>query len=85
MPGPIGSFLDQGWYTGPDGRQLSQAAAGRLQYHAGLMARRHDNFWVSYQPGHRYLLFQSAQGGTELLVAILLGVLAVGLIRRRRA
>ncbi len=85
VPGPIGSWLDQGWYTGPDGRQLSQAAAGRLQYHAGLMARRHDNFWVSYQPRGRYLLFQSAQGGAELLVAILLGVLAVWLIRRRRA
>jgi ABC-2 family transporter protein len=62
VPGPAGSWLDQGWYTGPQ-----------------------HTFWVSYQPGGRYLLFQSAQGGAELLAAILLGVLAVWLVRRRRA
>jgi hypothetical protein len=85
VPGPAGSWLDQGWYTGPDGHQLSWTAAQRLQFNAPLMARQHDSFWISYQPGGRYLLFQSAQGGAELLVAILLGVLAVWLIRRRRA
>ena len=85
LPGPVGGWLDQGWYTGPGGHRLSWAAAERLRYNAPLMARQHDSFWVSYQPGGRYLLFQSVQGGTELLVAIVLAALAVGLIRRRRA
>jgi hypothetical protein len=85
LPGPAGSWLHQGWYTGPDGHQLSWTAAQRLQFNVPLMTRQHDSFWVSYQPGGRYLLFQSAQGGAELLVAILLGVLAVWLVRRRRA
>jgi hypothetical protein len=85
VPGPIGSWLNQGWYTGPDGHQLSQAAAARLQFRPGLMVRLHDSFWVSYQPGSRYWLLQSVQGGAELLLALLLGALAIWLVQRRNA
>ena len=82
-PGPARSWLSQGWYTGPDGHRLSRAAAVRLSFNSGLMARLHDTFWVTYQPGSRYWLFQSVQGGAELLLALILGALAVWLVRRR--
>lgn len=85
VPGPAGSWLNQGWYTGPDGRQLSQAAAAYLQFRSGLMARLHDSFWVTYQPGDHYWLFQSVQGGAELLLAVIFGALAVWLVQRRKA
>jgi hypothetical protein len=85
VPGPARSWLSQGWYTGPDGHRLSQAAATRLSFNSGLMARLHDTFWVTYQPGSRYWLFQSVQGGAELLLALILGALAVWLVQRRNA
>jgi hypothetical protein len=45
----------------------------------------HAAFWLGYRPGHGYWRFQSVQGGTELLLALLLGALAVWLVRRRNA
>jgi hypothetical protein len=84
--GAPGIWLNQGWYTGPDGHRMTGGQVAQLM-HLSLrqLTARHVSFWISYQPGGRYLLFQSAQGGAELLVAILLGVLAVWLVRRRRA
>jgi hypothetical protein len=56
VPGPAGAWLDQGWYTGPDGHRLSNGAVtALLNKHAGTgsawLTRLHDSFWVSYQPG----------------------------------
>ncbi len=53
--------------------------------HPGQLTRLHDTFWVSYQPVSRYWLFQSVQGGAELVLALLLGALAIWLVRRRNA
>ena len=36
VPGPAGAWLDQGWYTGPDGHRLSNGAVtALLNKHAG--------------------------------------------------
>jgi hypothetical protein len=52
---------------------------------AGVLTQLHDTFWVTYQPVSRYWLFQSIQGGAELLFALVLGALAVWLVQRRKA
>jgi hypothetical protein len=83
--GPPGAWLDQGWYAGPDGHRLSTSVVGKLIYNPGPQARLHATFQVTWQPGSRYWLFQFAQGGAELLLALLLGTLAIWLVRRRVA
>lgn len=90
VPGPAGSWLDQGWYAGPDGHRIGGDIMNRLLgRHIGTgqawLARLHDTFWVSYQPGGRFWIFQSVLGGGTLLVALLLGVATVALVRYRRA
>ncbi len=80
-----GRWLDQGWYAGPGGHQLTGTQAGKLLYNPGLQARLHDTFQVTWQPGSRYWLFQLTQGGVELLLAMSLAALAIWLIQRRRA
>ena len=47
---------------------MSATLRGKLILNPGLQAQLHDTFQVTYQPGSRYWLFQSAQGGTELLL-----------------
>jgi hypothetical protein len=88
IPGPAGAWLDQGWYTGPHGQRLSQGAVNQLltKYtgSSGWLTRRHDTFWISYQPGGRYWVFQTIVGGADLLLALLLGAAAIALIRYRR-
>ena len=90
VPGPAGSWLDQGWYTGPDGHRLSeQTVTQLLDKYTGTnpawLTRLHDTFWVSYQPGGRYWIFQSILGGGTLLLALLLAAATVWVVRRRRA
>jgi hypothetical protein len=87
-PGPAGAWLDQGWYTGANGQRLSEGAVNRLlsryQGNPAALIRLHDTFWVSYQPGYRYWVFQVIMGGGTLFAALLLGVAAIALIRYRR-
>jgi hypothetical protein len=85
VPGPAGGWLDEGHYLGPGGHRLSGSIVSRLAYNSGLMTRLHDTFWVTYQPAGRYWLFQSAQGGAELLLALIVGALAIWLVRHRTA
>lgn len=82
---PAVRWLDQGWYTNAAGQPLRGAALTRVLAHPGQLAQLHDTFWVTYQPVSRYWLFQSVQGGAELLLALLLGALAIGLVQRRKA
>ena len=51
----------------------------------GLQAQLHTTFQVTWQPAGRYWLFQFSQGGAEVLAALLLGALAIWLVRRRKA
>ena len=90
VPGPAGSWLDQGWYTGPDGHRLSGQTVTQLLYrytgtNPAWLTRLHDTFWVSYQPGGRYWIFQSILGGGTLLLALLLAAATVWVVRHRRA
>jgi hypothetical protein len=92
-PGPPGSLLLRGWYTGPDGHRLSGAPAAALirafgklnapQWSAWLSAH-HDTFVVSYQPGGRYWILQGVAGGALFLLTLVLGAATVGLVVRSR-
>jgi hypothetical protein len=89
-PGPAGAWLDQGWYTGADGHRLSDWAVHTLQtkhmtFGRDWLTRLHDTFWVTYQPGSRYWLFQLILAGGTLLAAALLAAATIALIRHRRA
>ena len=90
MPGPAGAWLDEGWYTSAGGHRLSDGAVNQLpNKHAGTgpawLTRLHDTFWVTYQPGSRYWLFQLLLAGGTLLAAVLLAAATIALIRHRRA
>jgi hypothetical protein len=84
--GRPGSWLNQGWYTGPDGHRIS---GGRVSQLMSMSLRqlneRHISFWVSYQPASRYELLVSVQAGLTILVALILGALAIWLVQRRPA
>jgi hypothetical protein len=88
-PGPAGAWLDQGWYAKVNGPRLSNGTVAQLlDKYTGTspawLTRRHDTFWVTYQPGYRYWDFQFIVGGGTVLVALLLGAAAIALIRYRR-
>jgi hypothetical protein len=87
-PGPAGAWLDQGWYAGANGQRLGDSAmnrlSNRLPANPALLIRLHDTFWVAYQPGYRYWVFQFIVSGGTLLAALLLGAAAIALIRYRR-
>ena len=90
MPGPAGAWLDQGWYTGASGHRLSDGAVNQLlnKYTgrpAAWLTRLHDTFWLTYQPGSRYWLFQLILAGGTLLAAVALAAATIALIRHRRA
>ncbi|HEX4256560.1 MAG TPA: hypothetical protein VH089_15810 [Streptosporangiaceae bacterium] len=84
-PGAPVRWLDQGWYADAHGHPLRGAALTRVLQHPYQLTRLHDTFWVSYQPVSRFWLFQSGLGGAEFLLALILGALAVWLVRRRNA
>jgi hypothetical protein len=89
-PGPAGAWLDQGWYTNASGHRLNAATVTQLlNRYTGTgtawLTRMHDTFWITYQPGWRYWIFQLALGAGLLLAALLLGAAAIGLIWCRRA
>ena len=75
--GPAVRWLDQGWYADAHGHPLRGAALLRVIHHPWRLAQFHDTFWATYQPVSRFWLFQSAQAGAELLLALSFGALAV--------
>jgi hypothetical protein len=83
--GPAVRWLDQGWYADARGHPLRGAALLRVIHHPWRLAQFHDTFWATYQPVSRFWLFQSAQAGAELLLALILGALAIWLVQRRIA
>lgn len=86
VPGPAGAWLDQGWFSGAGGHRLTGATASQLLYSSqARLTRLHDTFWVAYQPGGRYWVFQLILGGGTLLAALLLAAAVIVLIRYRRA
>jgi hypothetical protein len=90
VSGPAGAWLDQGWYANAGGHRLSDDTVNRLlskytSTNPAWLTRLHDTFWVTYQPGGRYWVFQAILGGGTLLAALLTGAAIIGLIRYRRA
>ena len=83
--GPAVRWLDQGWYADAHGHPLRGAALLRVIHHPWRLAQFHDTFWATYQPVSRFWLFQSAQASAELLLALILGALAIWLVQRRIA
>lgn len=90
-PGPAGSWLVHGWFAGPTGRPLGQAAVSDITRRlftnkpsAALhwLAQHHDTFLVAYQPAARYWLFQAVAGGILLLITAALVTATLLLIRR---
>lgn len=83
IPGPPGSWLVNGWYTGPGGQHLSSAAVNNLvnklnasksaagpNNPAQWLARHHDAYWISYQAAGRFWAFQAAETGILLAITI---------------
>ena len=73
-----------------DGHRLSDSAVNHLlDKYTGTgsawLTRLHDTFWIAYQPGSRYWLFQLILAGGTLLAALLLAAATIALIRHRRA
>jgi ABC-type transport system involved in multi-copper enzyme maturation permease subunit len=94
IPGPRGSWLVNGWYTGPDGQRLSSAAVNSLVNKldasrwaltnpAGWLGRHHDAYWLSYQPVSRFWGFQGAEVGILLAITMMLVAATIGLVNRR--
>lgn len=91
--GPGGTWVLTTWYTGPDGRRLSDGAAWTLVNRIGgnapaaviwrRLAARHVAYWLSYQPASRYWLFQAAQAAILAALAAAAGLGAVRLAGRR--
>jgi hypothetical protein len=92
--GPAGSWLVQGWFTGPSGSRLSQAAAYKLEsrMYAKTAANfnptrwlsvQHYTYTVSYQPASRFWVFQVIAATILIGLAALLAFATVRLVRRR--
>jgi hypothetical protein len=96
IPGPPGSWLVNGWYTGPDGQRLSSAAvnslvnklyvsksAAALNNPAQWLAWHHDAYWISYQAVSRFWVFQGAEAGILLAITVTFVIGTIRLISRR--
>ena len=90
---PLGSWLVNGWYAGPDGRHLTTPAiktllqslySGNLTKHPMTwLAQHHDSFWVSYQPASRFWMFEGVEAVVLVGIAVVLLRGTAILIRRR--
>lgn len=96
IPGPLGSWLVNGWYTGPDGQRLSSAAVSSLVTKldtskspvalgdpAKWLTLRHDAYWISYQAADRFWYFQAAEAAILLAVTMMFAIGIVKLVNRR--
>jgi hypothetical protein len=96
IPGPPGSWLVNGWYTGPDGQRLSSAAvdslvnqlqtsksAAALGNPAQWLEQHHDAYWLSYQAASRFWGFQAAEAGLLLAITVMFVIGTITLISRR--
>jgi ABC-type transport system involved in multi-copper enzyme maturation permease subunit len=92
---PRGSWLVNGWYTGPSGNVLSTHTERIListrsyrkswETHtsAQWLTTHHLSYWVSYQPSNRYWMFESIEAVTLVAVALVLAWGTSSLIRKR--
>jgi hypothetical protein len=96
IPGPPGSWLVNGWYTGPDGQRLNSHAvsalinrldtsksAAALNNPAQWLAWHHDAYWINYQAASRFWVFQTAEVGILLVITLIFVVGTIRLAGRR--
>jgi len=95
IPGPPGSWLANGWYTGPDGQRLSsatvtslvnklEASKSALGNPAQWLEQHHDTYWISYQATSRFWSFQGAEAGILLAITAMFVIGTIRLADRRR-
>jgi hypothetical protein len=85
---PPGSWPLRAWVTGAGGRAPGGSAVQHflsLSPSAGdrWVATNHLTVWAAYQPASRFWLFQAAEGGACLLLALILVAATVWLVRHR--
>jgi hypothetical protein len=90
-PGPLGSWIVSGWFTGPGGRQLSAAAAANVENQissinssdsvSSWLAQHHYGYVISYLPASRFPVVQGIEAGILLLLACAFAAAALGLVR----
>jgi len=87
------------WYTGPNGKPVSQQTIRNVMAHApasvqnsrnpdaatAYLSAHHYTQWWLYQPVSRYWHFQLIEGGWLLALALILIVATVWLVRHRAA
>jgi hypothetical protein len=87
------------WYTGPNGRPVSQQTVRDFMSHApaavqnaknpnlatAYLSAHHYTQWSLYQPQSRYWPFQLIEGGWLLALSLILLAGAVWLVRRKAA
>ena len=96
IQGPPGSWLVNGWYTGPDGQRLSSAAvsslvnkldtsksAAALNNPAQWLGWHHDAYWISYQAASRFWGFQGAEAGILVAITAMFVIGTIRLVNRR--
>jgi hypothetical protein len=86
---PAGSWPLRSWITSPDGQMIGslppRVLALSTQAENHWLASHHLSIWTAYQPPGSFWLFQSAEGATGLLLAVILGAATVWLVRHRSA
>lgn len=90
-PGPSGSWIVSGWFTGPGGHQLSAAAATNVENQtsninsgdsvASWLAQHHYGYVISYLPASQFPVVQGIEAGVLLLLAFAFGAAALWLVR----
>jgi hypothetical protein len=87
------------WYTGPNGKPVSQQTIRNVVQHApasvqnstdpnaaaAYLSAHHYAQWWLYQPQSRYWHFQFIEGGWLLVLSLVLLAGTVWLVRRRAA
>ncbi len=99
-PTPAGAWVLGSFFTGPDGKPVSQATIdnamqqmppAKIQKSSGSdpfgawLSQHHYTQWISYQPAARFWHFQLIEGGWLLALSLILIAATVWLVRRRAA
>ncbi len=87
---PAGSWTLATWFTDRTGHRLAGTALNpmyglKVTAQQAWLTSHHDTLWMAYQPADRFWVLQGIEGGTMLILALLLGAATIWLVRLRRA
>lgn len=90
-PGPSGSWIVSGWFTGPGGHQLNATAAANVENQisqisssgsvASWLAQHHYGYVIGYLPASQFPVVQGIEAGVLLLAAFAFAAAALWLVR----